>query len=145
MLASRQTFFTLDPPAEQKADIDYLVASADLKTWDEHGPDDGDNRTARNKATQSMEAYYNANKSNGAADKFVVQAAYHSAKMLKSARDPKARDWCKKTIGAFEKFRGSSPTADGKNKALGSIESDMAAECAYNDIDEKIKAEFDYD
>ena len=145
MVASRQTFLSLDPPAEQKADIDFLVASADLKAWDDHGPDEGDNRTARLKATASLEAYYSAYKNNAAANQFVVQAAYHNAKLRKAGRDPKAKDWCKSTITAFDKYKTSSPTVEGKNRAIGSAESDMAAECAYGAVDEKIKAEFDYD
>src|SRR5262249_31969682 len=55
MVSSRATFLSLNPPAEQKADIDYLVASADLKAWDEKGSDDGPNRAARNKAVVAME------------------------------------------------------------------------------------------
>src|SRR5262249_18432951 len=55
MLSSRQTFMGLKPPPEQKADIDYLVASADLKTWDENGPDEGANRAERLKAIAAME------------------------------------------------------------------------------------------
>ncbi|WP_437275693.1 hypothetical protein WME90_31190 [Sorangium sp. So ce375] len=143
MTASRATFMSLSPPPEQKADIDFLVASADLKAWDERGADEGPNRAARTKATQSMEAYYAANKSNPAASGYVVQAAYHASKMRAAAGDPKARDWCKNTMTAFTSFR-SSATGD-KVKALGSVQADMAAECAYKAIDDRIKAEFDYD
>jgi tetratricopeptide (TPR) repeat protein/outer membrane protein assembly factor BamD (BamD/ComL family) len=145
MTASRATFMSLKPPPEQKADIDYLVASADLKTWDEHGPDEGANRNARLKAVTAMEAYHGANRNNAAANAYVVQSAYYSAKLRKAGRDPKAVNWCRTTITDFERFRGASPTADGRNKALGSIQADMAAECAYSALDEKIKAEFDYD
>lgn len=144
MIASRSTFLALNPPAEQKADIDFLVASADLKVWDEHGPDEGPNRAARMKALAAMESYYSANKGNAAASPYVVQAAYHAAKMRAAGRDPKARDWCKNTMNAFASFRGAS-TGDAKGKTLGSLQADMAAECAYKGIEERIKAEFDYD
>ncbi|CAN96108.1 hypothetical protein sce5944 [Sorangium cellulosum So ce56] len=143
MTASRATFMSLSPPPEQKADIDFLVASADLKAWDERGADEGPNRAARTKATQSMEAYYAANKNNPAASGYVVQAAYHASKMRAAGGDPKARDWCKNTMSAFTSFRNSA-TGD-KVKALGSVQADMAAECAYKAIDDRIKAEFDYD
>ncbi|WP_437894070.1 tetratricopeptide repeat protein [Sorangium sp. So ce124] len=143
MTASRATFMSLNPPPEQKADIDFLVASADLKAWDERGADEGPNRAARTKATQSMEAYYAANKNNPAASGYVVQAAYHASKMRAAGGDPKARDWCKNTMTAFTSFRNSA-TGD-KVKALGSVQADMAAECAYKAIDDRIKAEFDYD
>jgi tetratricopeptide (TPR) repeat protein len=145
MTASRSTFMGLNPPPEQKADIDFLVASADFKTWDEHGPDEGANHTARLRGIGAMDAYHGANRTNVAANAYVVQAAYHSAKMRKAGRDPQAADWCKSTITAFERFRGTAPIVDGRNKAFGSIQADMAAECAYQALDERIKAEFDYE
>ena len=145
MLASRQTFMTLEPPAEKKAEIDYLVASADLKTWDEHGPDEGGNRGERLKAIAAMESYHSANKNKNEAAAYTVMAAYHSAKLRKAGKDPKAVEWCKSTISAFEKYRGTAKILDGKNSALGSLQADMAAECAYGALDERIHAEFDYD
>jgi len=139
MMSSRTTFLGLEPPGEQKADIDFLVASADLKTWDERGLDEGPNRAARMKALAAMQAYYGANKANPDASAYVVQAAYHASKLMQAGRDPKARDWCKSTMTAFTFFR------NGADKAPGSIQADMAAECAYSAIDERIKLEFDYD
>jgi hypothetical protein len=145
MLAARSTFFSLDAPPEKKAEIDYLVASADLKGWDEHGLDEGGNRSERLKAMAAMDAYYTANKSKNEAAAFVVMAAYHSAKLRKAGRDPKAAEWCKSTIGAFEKFRTTAKMVEGRNTAFGSPQADMAAECAFGPIDEKIRAEFDYE
>jgi len=140
MIASRAAFMELKPPPEQKADIDYLVASADLKAWDEHGPDQGANRDARRKAAQAMEGYYALNKANPAANAYVVQAAYHAAKLREAGGDPQAGQWCKNTIAAFGAFRAAS---DGK--FANTFQADMAAECAYRAIDKRIKAEFDYD
>lgn len=145
MLSARTTLMGLAPSAEQKADIDYLVASADLKTWDENGADDGANKGARLRAGEQMEVYYSINKNNTAAAPYVVQAAYHAAKLRQAGRDQKAREWCKNTMLAFGTFRSSAPIEDGKNKALGSVQADMAAECAYKAIDEQIRAEFDYE
>lgn len=139
MIGSRTTFMGLEPPAEQKADIDFLVASADLKTWDERGLDEGPNRAARMKALAAMQGYYGANKANPAASPYVVQAAYQAAKLMQAGRDPKARDWCKNTMTAFTSFKNGDP------KAPSSLQADMAAECAYSAIDERVKAEFDYD
>ncbi len=140
MSSARTTFLGLKPSAESKADIDYLVASADLKTWDEHAPDEGPNRGERLKAIASMDNFFATNKNNSAASAYVVLAAYHAAKMRKAGRDTKAAEWCKNTITAFEKYKSSSG-----GKVLGTLQADMAAECAYNAIDEKIRAEFDYD
>ena len=146
MMAARTTFLGLNPPAEQKADIDFLVASSELKKWDDHGLDEGPNRQARLSAITAMDAFYNANKNSGAANPYSVQAAYHSAKLRRAGKDPKARDWCKQTIQAFEKFKNTSPTTEGgKSRALGSLQADMAAECEYAALDEKLKSEWDYE
>jgi len=145
MLATRTTFYALDPPAEKKAEIDWRVAEADLKAWDEHGLDEGTNRGERMKAILAMDQYYAQNKNKNEAAAYVVQAAYHSAKLRKAGKDPKAADWCKSTIGAFEKYRGTAKIIDGHNAALGSLQSDMAAECAFHAIDERIHADFDYE
>ncbi len=145
MLQSRTTFFALAPPPEQKADVDFLVASADLKVWDERGLDEGANKQARIKAVGAMDAYYNANKGNAAATGYVVQAAYHSYKLRLAGKDSKMNDWAKSTMQAFDKFKASSPIVDGRNKALSSLQADMAAEAAYRQIDAQIKTEFDYD
>ncbi|MBK8258579.1 MAG: tetratricopeptide repeat protein [Polyangiaceae bacterium] len=145
MLQARTTFFSLNPPAEQKANVDFLVASADLKTWDERGLDDGANKQARIRAMNTMEAYYNANKANSAATGYVVQAAYHAYKLRLAGKDSKARDWAKNTMQAFDKFKASSPIIDGRNKALSSLQADMAAEAAYRQVEESVKSEFDYE
>jgi len=142
MVASRGKFLELDPPAEQKAEIDWLVASSDLKVWDERGMDDGANKAARLKAISAMEDYFSANRNNVAASPYLVQAAYNTAKLYKAGNDPKGADWCRTTISAFDKFRGATPPGQ---KALGSPQADMAAECAYSAIDDKLKQTWDYD
>ena len=144
MNAARTTFYSLDAPPDKRAEIDYLVASADLKAWDENGADDGANRTERLKAISSMDAYYSANKGKNEATAYVVMAAYNSAKLRKAGKDSHAVEWCKNTITAFEKYRTTAKMVDGHNTAFGSPQADMAAECAYGPIDEKIRAEFDY-
>jgi hypothetical protein len=144
MLASRTTFLELEPDLEQKAEIDFLVASADLRAWDERGPDESANKLARVKAMDAMENYYSTNRIAPAASAYVVQAAYHASKLRKAAGDARTVEWCRNTIRAFDRFKDTAAT-DGKTKALGSLQADMAAECAYTAIDEKIKASFDYD
>ena len=143
MIASRGKFMELNPPSEQKAEIDWLVASSDLKVWDDHGIDDGANKAARLKAIAAMEDYFAANKASSAAAPFLVQAAYHTAKLYKAGSDSKAADWCRTTIGAFDKFRASASISG--QKPLGSQQADMAAECAYGAVDEKLKQAWDYD
>jgi predicted transcriptional regulator len=87
----------------------------------------------------SMEAYYQRNRTNNAAAAYVLQSAYNAAKMHRIGRDGRDKDWCSNTTKAFDGFRAST------NEAVGSIEADMAAECAYLAIDEQLKAKFDYD
>jgi outer membrane protein assembly factor BamD (BamD/ComL family)/predicted transcriptional regulator len=139
VLSSRQTLFSLDPPAKERAEVDYLVVLSDLKQWDENGADDGANRNARVRAMQSMEAYYQRNRTNDAAAAFVLQAAYNASKMHRIGRDGRDKDWCSNTIKAFDGFKRSV------DSTVGSIEADMAAECAYLAVDEQLKAKFDYD
>ncbi len=145
MVASRGKFLELDPPAEQKAEIDWLVASGDLKVWDERGIDDGANKFARLKAISAMEEYFTANRNNSSAAAYLVQAAYQAAKLYRAGSDAKAADWCRTTIGSFDKFRTSASLSSGGQKALGSMQADMAAECAYTAVDEKLKQAWDYD
>ncbi|WP_281318174.1 hypothetical protein [Polyangium sp. y55x31] len=143
VIASRNAFLNLEAPVEQKAEIDYIVASADLKAWDEKGLDEGANKAARVKAMDAMEGYYEMNRLTPAATPFLVQAAYHAAKMRKAAGDPKAFEWCRNTISAFDKFK-SFAAVDGK-KALGTMQADMAAECAYGVINDRLRQSWDYD
>ena len=145
MAAARTTFLGLDPPAEQKAEIDWLVAAAELGAWDERGLDENGNRAARLKAIATMEAYHAASKGEPAAAVYAVRAAYQSARLRRAGHDGHADAWCRSTVTAFEKLRAAAPVVEGKSKALGSAEADMAAECAYTLLDDRIKAELDVD
>ena len=146
MLAARQTLYGLNPSAKAKAEIDFLVAGADYKRWDEHGAESGPNAQARLKATTSMDAYFSKNKGTKEAAPFVVEAAYSSAKMRKAGNDLSgAKSWCGNTIKAFDTYKTTAVGPDGKNTALGSRYADMAAECAFADVDAEIKQKFDYD
>jgi hypothetical protein len=88
-----------------------------------------------------MEGYHAANRSNPAAGAYVVQAAYNAAKLHRASDNALGgRLWCKNTILAFGAYKSSA-----EGKVLGSIQADMAAECAYKAIEERLKTEFDYD
>ena len=65
-------------------------------------------------------------------------AAYNSAKLRKAGKDSKAAEWCKNTIGAFEKYRTTAKMVEGKNTAFGSLQADMAGECAFGAVEERI-------
>ena len=144
MTAVRQRFSRSIRRAEEKAETDFIVADSDLKAWDARGADEGANRNARVKATNSMMQYYDANKNISRPRKYVVEAAYNVARMRQAA-DTNSDEWRKKTIAAFEKYKATPPTKDGKNEAMGSREAGMAAECEYTMVDQELKKTFDYD
>ncbi|MFP6686514.1 MAG: hypothetical protein VB934_17470, partial [Polyangiaceae bacterium] len=146
MRDARTTFVSLSPPPEQRAEIDWLVATADLKAWDERGIDRGDNRRARLAAMDAMDGYYRANSNNSNAAAYTVQAAYHAAKLRRAGGDQSYKNWCGRTIGAYDTYKATvGQDDDGRNKALGSKQADMAAECEYRALHAKIRKDFDYD
>lgn len=146
MLDAQKTLYALEPPASEKAEIDYLVAQADLKRWDENGKNEGANKSAREKASASMEGYYNKNKGNADAAEYVIEAAYNTSKLKRAASDKSGENtWCQNTIKSFDPYKAKSTGADGKNTAVGGRFADMAAECAYRAVDQDLKDKFDYD
>jgi hypothetical protein len=95
---------------------------------------------------RGMDVYYRKFKGDNAAAAYSIQAAYNASRLAKKGNDPAAKDWCKKTIGQWTQFKsGVGNDEGGKSKALGSIQADMAAECAYAEIDEDLAKNFDYD
>jgi tetratricopeptide (TPR) repeat protein len=143
---AKNRFFDMKPSAEERAEVEWLAASADLKQWDAKGPNSGSNAAARQRATASMDKYYRKFKNDRAADAYTVQAAYHAAKLARKAKDPRAKQWCDRTMAQFDSYMTSAgKNEEGKNKALGSIQADMAAECDYRDVDADIEKNFDYD
>jgi len=141
LAATRATLLRLDAPADQRAEIDYQVADAALRGWDERGLDEGPNRAARLEATAAMDAYHAANKGNAAAAIYTVRAAYHAAMLRRAGKDPRAAESCRDAVSAFDRLRAASRVLEGRNQALGSPEADLAAECAYQLADEKIRAD----
>ncbi|MCC6521086.1 MAG: hypothetical protein IT373_00350 [Polyangiaceae bacterium] len=134
MREAKALYFSLAPPEEDKARISWLEAESDFQRWNERGADTGPNKDARLAAQASMEAYYRQHNNNSAAHQYTVIAAYNSAKLRRIAEDPTHKEWCKRTIDAFKNF-------DKK----GTPQAEMAAECKFRDLDDKIKKTFDYD
>jgi outer membrane protein assembly factor BamD (BamD/ComL family) len=139
MEAMRNRFLTFKPSAEDRAEADYLVASSDLKRWDERGDADA-NKGARQKAINSLTGFYDKNKNNKAAGQYNVNAAYWVARMKASAGERSADDWWKNTMDAYTKYRGAK--GDG---VKGSLEAGMAAEADFTLQDADLKKNFDYD
>src|SRR5262249_7517484 len=131
---------------KERAEADFIVASADLKKWDEFSPDTGTNEAARRRAEASMKAYYDQNKNNDAAAQYVVQAAYNVAKAHRAAKSGTVHEAWQNRRRAFDKYRAGAPKAkDGSNSAVGSPEAAMAAEGAFTLIDQDVHNGFDYE
>jgi len=146
MLDAKNTLYALEPPANEKAEIDFLVAQADIKKWDENGKNEGANKGAHDKAVASMDGYYSKNKGNADAQQYVIEAAYDVSKLKRASGDKGGeKTWCDNTVKAFEPFKAKSTGSDGKNSAVGTVYADMAAECAYRQVDADLKDKFDYD
>jgi hypothetical protein len=144
--ATRKRFFQMNPPREQQAEIEWLLAQADVKSWDERAPDRDANKAARTKAIATLDGYYNKWALDPAGYGFAVQAAGLDAKLRRAGSDPKALDWCDNTVRMFELYRNVAPKDEkGRTKALGSVQAEYAAECAYRKIDEEITKTFDYE
>ena len=144
MLTEYRLFTSLHPTPEDKANADYLVGSFYYKQWDPKGGDTGTNRQTRLQAEQGLIDYYQTNRNNPGAGKFVVEAAYGVGRMKKSAGDTGYRAWFGQTVTAWEAYnRGGAKTKEGKSEAQLPPYADYAAEAAFTLLDEKITAEFD--
>ena len=137
MQAEYRTFTSLHPTGEDKANADYLVASYDFKQWDPKGADSGTNRSTRAAAQSAFMNYYQVNKSNAAAGKYAVEAAYQIAKMKKVGGEPEVKFWLGNTVTTWDRAKGSSPDI-GKAPYV-----DYAAEAAFTLLDEEITTKFD--
>jgi tetratricopeptide (TPR) repeat protein len=146
MTRARERFLALGASPKERAEADFIVASADLKKWDEFSPDTGTNEAARRRAEASMKAYYDLNKNNDAAAQYVVQAAYNVAKAQRASKAGTVNEAWQNTMRAFERYRSVAPKAkDGSNSAVGSPEAAMAAEGAFTLIDQDVHNTFDYE
>ncbi len=145
MTRARERFQQLGASPKELAEADFVVASADLKRWDQYSGDDGANGNARRVAQNSMDNYYAANKGKDAAAQFVVQAAYWSAKTRKAVASGETNKWWDSTIAAFSKWKALAPVTGGKNSALGSREAGMAAEAEFTELDQENQRTFDYE
>ncbi len=144
MSKARNRFKDMGASPKEIAEADFIIASSDLKKWDEYSPDTGANQNARKNAQTAMSNYYAANKGNGAAAQWVVHAAYHTAKMKHASNQGDTNKWWQSTIDAYDKYKQVAPTKDGKSSAIGSREASMAAQGAYTMVDEDLERQWDY-
>ncbi len=145
MTRARERFQQLGASPKEIAEADFVVASAELKRWDQYSADEGANAAARRAAETAMENYYTVNKAKDPAAQFVVQAAYWSAKTRKAVASGETNKWWDNTIAAFNKWKTLAPVTGGKNSALGSREAGMAAEAEFTELDQENQRSFDYE
>lgn len=144
-LSAREIFLALEERPEERAEVDFLIASAALKDWDANSPDRGANQAARGRVIASMDRYYNQNKASPSSARWVVQAAYQAAVARRAGRSANESVWWKNTIAAFARFATSAPASGGQSSALGTPEAAMAAEAEYTLIDQSLAKSFDYE
>jgi tetratricopeptide (TPR) repeat protein len=146
MRSQYNVFVKLHPSTEEKANADFLVANYDYSQWNPAGADTGTNKQTRFAAQQSLAAFYNTNKNNAAAAKYVLIAAYQDAKMQKTGGDAGYRTWYKNTISAWDNFKAhATATKDGKNEAMTPPFADYGAEAEYTLADEEVHAKYETD
>jgi tetratricopeptide (TPR) repeat protein len=146
MLAEYRLLNTLHPPPDDKANGDYLVASYDFKQWDPKGGSGGQNGQVRAQAEQSLMNYFQSHGRDANAGKFMIESAYHVAKMKKSSGDGAYRFWFKNTVSAWEAYnRGGGNAANGKPNAQQPPYVDYAAEADFTLLDEEITSKYDTD
>jgi hypothetical protein len=131
--AARRSFAALSPPPAALARLDYQVARGPLAAWDERASDEGANKQARLAALAALEQFQRAHRR--APDEHLVRAAYEIARLRRVGGEP-AADACREAVRAF----GALGTPRAREAVV-----DLAAECAYRAIDEKIRADFDFD
>ncbi len=145
MTRARERFQELGASPKEIAEADFVVASAELKRWDQYSADEGANAAARRTAQAAMDNYYTANRAKDPAAEFLVQAAYWSAKTRKAVAASDTNKWWDNTIAAFAKWKTLAPVAGGKSSALGSREAGMAAEAEFTELDQENQRSFDYE
>lgn len=138
MLAEYRTLVRLHPTAEDKADADYRVAAFDFKQWDAKGADSGSNRQNRLQGEGALIQYYQANRGNAGAARFLVEAAHSVAKMKRAGGEGDTKTWLSNTVAAWEGLKARNGAEAQKAPYV-----DYAAEAAFTLVDEEITAKFD--
>jgi hypothetical protein len=138
MMSEYRVMTGLHPTAEDKANADYMVASFDYKQWDAKGSDTGTNQSTRRAAEGSLIGYYQANRGNAGAARYVVEAAYSVSKMKRVGNEGDYKTWLSNTVAAWDNLRAKNGADAQKPPYV-----DYAAEAAFTLIDEEITAKFD--
>ncbi len=138
-------------PADKKAEADALKANFDYAQWNPSGSDSGGNSAAKAQALASLTAYHQANKNHAETARYVLEAAYHIAKMQQAGNDPAFRTWFKTTIADWEFFKSHPQVVTSPDGKQGQIQAtdppfaDYGGEADFTLVDEQVHANFDYE
>ncbi|APS00303.1 tetratricopeptide repeat protein [Pajaroellobacter abortibovis] len=140
-------FRKLHPSPEERSDADYMLASYDYRLWNPDRLDVGTNRVNRINAEESLTNFYKMNLRVPTSSKYVVEAAYRVAKMLRKAGDPMYMMWYRRTMNTWNALKesGLMDKKLGKPAALTSPYVDYVAQMEFMLIDEKLRERYDYD
>jgi hypothetical protein len=144
MLAEYRLLNTLHPTPDDKANGDYLVASYDFRQWDPKGSTGGSNGQVNRQAQQALMGYWQSHGKDPGAGKYMIEAAYHVAKLKKAEGDGGYRQWFKNTVSSWDAYaRGGGNDASGKPNAQMPPYVDYAAEADFTLLDEQIDQQYD--
>jgi len=94
---------------------DFIVATAELKALGRVQPRNRANATARKRAQQAMNDYYQKNQNSAAAAQYLVPGSLLSAKLAKAWQIADVDTWWKRTITAFERWKPAAPKKEGQS------------------------------
>ena len=142
--AARDTMKRLGATRAEMAEIDFVLAKAEhARSLDATGTD-REVRAARRRALRSMREYYRRYRKLDSAARRTVEAAFHGAALSAALGTGDVTRWRRRTLAAFERWRGLAPKTDGRSSALGSAEASMAAEAELALLDSEIRRTFDH-
>lgn len=141
LLAARDLAIALHPTPDERANLDYLVASYDWEHFDARTPDNGKGQQARLAAHRPLEEFYATHHTDPASAKYCLEAAWRVSKLLRGV-DPAYRSWLKNTVAAWKYLDAHPMSAIGKESDQQPY-TDYGAEAEYTLLDEEIHSKFD--
>lgn len=135
--AVRRAHARLSPGARDVAQMDWDLLRPVVARWDERAADTGANRGARRAAMVEVDRFLAAHEHERGVEALVVRAAHAAATLRRAGREPDGA-WCRKAVLAFERLSEAPKRAGGERFTH---EAELAAECAFAEIDAAIRAD----
>jgi hypothetical protein len=134
LLAAQATLVHLGMPAEEKTEVDYLVASY---AFDRAATDSAAAREAR----RALAEFFETHRASAAGTRQAVEAAYRVASLSKG--DASYRSWLERVVTSWQAFRVKARSVDGKSEAERAPWIDYAAEAQLALVDEDIRTKLE--